>query len=75
MSTIDLKFENNGQLAHLTINNRQRQNAITIAMWQEFSELLPQVISAKALLITGSGANFCAGADINELKTEWHKMR
>jgi len=69
LSTIDLKFENNGQLAHLTINNRQRQNAITIAMWQEFSELLPQVISAKALLITGSGANFCAGADINELKT------
>ncbi|MCF6293289.1 MAG: enoyl-CoA hydratase/isomerase family protein [Robiginitomaculum sp.] len=69
MSEIQLTFEQDGQLARLTINNTLRQNAISIAMWQDFSELLPQVKSARALLITGYGGNFCAGADINELKT------
>lgn len=75
MSTIDLKFESDGQLAHLTINNCPRQNAMTIAMWQQFSKLLPQVISAKALLITGSGDNFCSGADVTELKTLYGDQR
>jgi len=69
LSTIELTFEQDGQLARLSINNPLRQNAISIAMWCSISQLLPQVKSARALLITGYGENFCAGADINELKT------
>ena len=56
----------------VTINRPQKRNCVTYAMWYElarvFNELseMPQV---RAIILTGAGGSFCAGADISEFDT------
>lgn len=54
----------------LTLNRPDKLNALSTEVLNELSELLSQVKSdsaVKAILITGQGKAFCAGADINRL--------
>ena len=57
-------------VAVLTIDRPDKRNAMTAAMWAA----LPGVLEApaadpgvRALVVTGAGPSFCAGADISEL--------
>lgn len=57
-----------GNLATLTLNRPERLNALTPGMGHQIIAALDQALArgARALLITGAGRAFCAGADIGE---------
>lgn len=75
-----------GPVGYCQLNRPDARNAMSREMW----ELLPEVLSnlkdagAKVVVIRGAGRNFCAGADLNDLKTidsrksaafQWHPIR
>ncbi|WP_344245822.1 enoyl-CoA hydratase/isomerase family protein [Actinocorallia libanotica] len=57
-------------VATVTIDNPAKRNAMTARMWRELPELLEPLAkdpAVRVLVLTGAGADFCAGADISEL--------
>ena len=65
-------FEKEGRVAHLALNRPERLNAYSVAMRDDFAEALHAVAADEeigALLITGRGRAFCAGADLSEFGT------
>lgn len=59
----------NPSVAVVTIDRPQRRNAMSRAMWTRMSELFFELASndaVRAVVITGAGGYFCAGADITE---------
>ena len=67
-----LIFEKLGGLAHLSLNRPQVLNAYNVQMRDDFSQALAAVAEdpgVKAVLITGQGRAFCAGADLTEFGT------
>ena len=59
-------------IARLTLNQPARRNAITAAMWAGLPEVLDELAadsSLRALIVTGAGDHFAAGADISEFET------
>ncbi len=64
-----LLFEKRGAVAHISLDRPQVVNAYNIQMRDDFSEALSAVKQdpdTRALLITGEGRGFCAGADLTE---------
>ena len=64
-----LLFQKRGALAHISLNRPRVVNAYNIQMRDDFSEALFAVeldSDVRALLITGQGRGFCAGADLTE---------
>ena len=56
-------------VAVVTINRPRRRNAMTLAMWRELGRIfnrLGQEPDLRAIILTGAGGAFCAGADISE---------
>ncbi|WP_448642887.1 enoyl-CoA hydratase/isomerase family protein [Geodermatophilus sp. URMC 63] len=65
-----LRVTHDGAVAVLTIDRPEKRNALTAGMWAA----LPGVLAAlagdpevRALVVTGAGPSFCAGADIGDL--------
>ncbi len=61
-----------GGVAHLSLNRLRRRNAYSVQMRDDFAADLSAVADdaeARALLITGEGPAFCAGADLSEFGT------
>jgi len=59
-------------VAVVTISHPEKRNACTRAMWQGLGETftaLSEPGAARAIVLTGAGEVFCAGADISEFKT------
>lgn len=57
-------------ILHLSLNRPEQHNALSQALLQKLSETLTDVkqdSSIKAILLTGEGKGFCAGADIKQL--------
>jgi enoyl-CoA hydratase/carnithine racemase len=57
-------------VAILTLDRRDKKNAITRAMWERFPEMIGAIerdTDIRAVIITGRGDAFAAGADIAEL--------
>ena len=62
-------YEKVGGVAHVSLNRPERLNAYSVAMRDDFAEALWAVGAddeVRALLITGQGRAFCAGADLSE---------
>lgn len=58
-------------VATVVISNPAKRNAMTAAMWRALPELLGRLeadASVRALVLTGEGPTFCAGADISSLR-------
>ncbi|MEQ9123029.1 MAG: enoyl-CoA hydratase-related protein [Alphaproteobacteria bacterium] len=59
-------------VAVVTISHPERRNACTQAMWRGLGETfraLAANVDARAIVLTGAGETFCAGADISEFAT------
>jgi enoyl-CoA hydratase/carnithine racemase len=57
-------------VAVLVLDRPERRNAVTLAMWQGLPGVLERLAAlpeVRALLLTGAGGTFSAGADIAEL--------
>ena len=63
---IDLTKEDG--LWTVTINNPGKANALTGAMLAELAEIAESATEAKALILTGAGKVFSAGADLDEAR-------
>ncbi|MFJ3905294.1 enoyl-CoA hydratase/isomerase family protein [Streptomyces sp. NPDC090025] len=59
------------EVATLVIANPAKRNAMTAAMWRSLPGLLAPLAAdpaVRALVVTGAGDTFCAGADISTLR-------
>ena len=59
-------------VARIVIDNPQRKNAVDLAGWRAIAALVPELASrpdVRAIVLTGAGGDFCAGADISEFDT------
>ncbi len=68
MSLIDTEVR--GRVAILTLNDPEKRNAITLAMNEEIGAALDQWEADPdigAVVLTGAGRGFCAGADLDDL--------
>ena len=63
---IDLRKEDG--LWVVTINNPEKANALTRAMLNELVGIAEAATSARALILTGAGKVFSAGADLDEAR-------
>jgi methylglutaconyl-CoA hydratase len=66
-----IKFESDGTLALITLNRPERRNAISATMIAEILAALKEVESGgeRVAIITGAGKAFCAGMDLDDLKS------
>ena len=67
-----ISYEKACGVANIALNRPQRRNAYSVAMRDDFAEALRAVAEdteVRALLITGQGRAFCAGADLSEFGT------
>ncbi|MEU8837150.1 enoyl-CoA hydratase/isomerase family protein [Streptomyces sp900116325] len=58
-------------VATVVISHPAKRNAMTATMWQALPALLEQLAAdtaVRALVLTGAGDTFCAGADISSLR-------
>ncbi|MDE2939022.1 MAG: enoyl-CoA hydratase/isomerase family protein [Chloroflexota bacterium] len=65
-------YDKQESIAHISLNRPDYRNAYNIQMRDDFSEALTAVRcddEVKALIISGQGRAFCAGADLNEFGT------
>ncbi|UOY03566.1 enoyl-CoA hydratase/isomerase family protein [Blastococcus sp. PRF04-17] len=65
-----LAVTRDGAVAVLTIDRPEKRNAMTAGMWAALPEVLAPLAddrAVRALVVTGRGPSFCAGADISDL--------
>lgn len=66
----ELRLRRDGEVAVLTLDNPEKLNPITAAQQAGLRMLLAQVAAdrdVRALVLTGAGRGFCAGADLSGL--------
>ena len=66
-----LLIENRGQVRILTMNRPEKRNALNSELTRNLLEALRAADSDEsvgAIVLTGAGAGFCAGADLSEFK-------
>ncbi|WP_199832924.1 enoyl-CoA hydratase/isomerase family protein, partial [Streptomyces puniciscabiei] len=67
MPVSELETERRDQVAHLTLNRPESLNALTPALRDRLIDLLAQASAdpdVRAVVLTGRGRGFCAGADL-----------
>ena len=63
-----LRIERSGPVLRVTIDKPERRNAFDAELIRELTEAFADVGDARAVVLTGEGESFCAGADI-----EWQR--
>ena len=68
-STLTISYD--GALATVTLNRPEKRNAISYAFMDDLLRVLEEVeqSAAQILILTGSGKAFCAGMDLEDLRT------
>jgi 2-(1,2-epoxy-1,2-dihydrophenyl)acetyl-CoA isomerase len=64
-----IRYENSGGIARITLNRPDRLNSFTTQMHRELRAALDDVRSGgetRVLLLTGEGRGFCAGQDLSD---------
>jgi enoyl-CoA hydratase/carnithine racemase len=70
--TGDLVVALQSNVATVTLNRPARRNAVKLEMWIGLGELFERFAkddAVRAVILTGEGEHFCAGADISEFAT------
>ena len=60
--------DRDGDIWTVTINRPDKANSLTHAMVSELAEVMEQAQSARAVILTGEGKVFSAGADLDEAR-------
>lgn len=71
MTTADVEFVRDGQVARVWLNRPQRKNALTAEIMDRLSEIAAEVDAdpaLNALVIRGRGGTFCSGFDLENLR-------
>jgi methylglutaconyl-CoA hydratase len=63
-----LRIERDGHVLRVTLAKPQRRNAFDAELIRELTDAFSDVGDARVVVLTGEGATFCAGADI-----EWQR--
>jgi methylglutaconyl-CoA hydratase len=63
-----LKVERDGRVLRVTLARPERRNAFDAALIGELTEAFADVGDARAVVLSGEGPSFCAGADV-----EWQR--
>ena len=69
----DIRVSRDDRLVVVTLDRPAVHNAMTLAMWQELARIFTGLAgdaSLGAVILTGAGGHFCAGADIGEFGTK-----
>ena len=72
MAYEQIKFETDGPIASLTLNNPSRINALSTVMIREMTDALTSVAadeSVAVVIVKAAGKHFCAGHDLAEMTT------
>ena len=64
-----LKIARDGPVLRVTLARPERRNAFDAALIAELTEAFGDVGDARAVLLTGEGASFCAGADVEWMRS------
>ena len=65
----DILVTTQDDIGVVTLNRPDAYNAVKLAMWQDLAGILANLASddgVRAIILTGSGANFSVGADVTE---------
>jgi methylglutaconyl-CoA hydratase len=67
--TIQLAYDSG--IATITLNRPEKRNALSFQLLDEFASALDEIERSEALvvMVTGAGKAFCAGMDLEELKS------
>ncbi|HSF62176.1 MAG TPA: enoyl-CoA hydratase-related protein [Gaiellaceae bacterium] len=60
-----LRVERDGLILRVTLAKPERRNAFDAALIAELTEAFADVGGARAVVVAGEGASFCAGADVD----------
>lgn len=66
MSYENIRVENTGGIARITLDRPDRLNSFTRAMHAELRNALDDLGDARVVVLTGAGRGFCAGQDLND---------
>jgi methylglutaconyl-CoA hydratase len=71
MSYSTLQLAHDGRVATITLNRPDKRNAISYELIEDLLAAFDEVAKSKALvlILTGAGKAFCAGMDLENLKT------
>ena len=63
----DIHVDHDGHVTTVTLDNPAAKNACTGDMWVALGSLFSQIAysGARAVVLTGAGGDFCAGADLS----------
>lgn len=67
----------NDGVGHIELNRPERKNPLTFESYAELRDLfltLKRDVNVKAIVISGSGGNFCSGGDVHEIIGPLTKM-
>ncbi|TFY89468.1 enoyl-CoA hydratase/isomerase family protein [Pseudomonas nabeulensis] len=71
-----LLLEPHNGVLHITLNRPQSRNAMSLEMVNELRAVLAQLDSqTRAVVISGAGGHFCAGADVKDLVTAGNQLQ
>ena len=75
MQAVDIKPQHfdwsvRDRVATITLNRPERKNPLTLDSYAELRDTFRQLVTVddiKAVVITGSGENFCSGGDVHDI--------
>jgi enoyl-CoA hydratase/carnithine racemase len=65
----DILVTTQDSVAVVSLNRPEVRNAVTLGMWRELADIFSSLAkddAVRAIVLTGSGADFCVGADVKE---------
>jgi methylglutaconyl-CoA hydratase len=63
-----LRVERDGHVLHVALARPERRNAFDVSLIAELTDAFAEVGDARAVVLSGDGPSFCAGADV-----EWQR--
>jgi methylglutaconyl-CoA hydratase len=64
-----LRVERDGEILRVTLARPERRNAFDAELIRELSEAFVDVGRSRAVVLAGEGASFCAGADVDWMRS------